>query len=327
MLHKNRITSVIVVVALAIAVRWHHAGRTHHHRTRRSRRRPRSVPLPHPPKQARRCLRRRGRAIARRSSPSSDRTPRRSCSPAMPPGTRESRRLRHSVRAHAPLGPDHGRWRNTLRRCQQLCVSDSARRDAAGRWSFDTAAGRDEVLARRIGNNELAAIAALGGIAEAQQQYAGRPRDGSKGKEYARRFVSAPGTQDGLYWPASAGTTAAGLARRSRAGCRKGRRGRHARAVQRLCVPHPREQGNTAKSGGKDIGGRLTEGFAVVAYPVDYRNSGIMTFMIGTDGIVYQKDLGEKTPDIGSTMTEYNPRDGWAPVITGEQTSGKPGTP
>ena len=198
-------------------------------------------------------------------------------------------------------------------------------RDAAGRWSFDTAAGRDELLARRIGNNELAAIAALGGIADAQRQYAGRPRDGSKGKEYARRFVSAPGTQDGLYWPASAGTTSplASLADLAQA-AGKGDEGGTPEPFNGYAFRILTKQGNTAKSGGKDIGGRLTEGFAVVAYPVDYRNSGIMTFMIGTDGIVYQKDLGEKTTDIGSTMTEYNPRDGWAPVITGEQTSATP---
>jgi hypothetical protein len=198
-------------------------------------------------------------------------------------------------------------------------------RDAAGRWSFDTAAGRDELLARRIGNNELAAIAALGGIAEAQQQYVGRPRDGSKGKEYAGRFVSAPGPQDGLYWPASAGTTSplaslASLADLAQA-AGKGDEGGTPEPFSGYAFRILTKQGNTAKSGAKDyvVGGRMAGGFAVVAYPVDYRTSGLMTFMIGTDGIVYQKDLGEKTTDIGSTMTEYNPSDGWAPVITGEQ--------
>jgi hypothetical protein len=201
-------------------------------------------------------------------------------------------------------------------------------RDAGGRWSFDTAAGRDELLARRIGNNELGAIAALGAIAEAQQQYVGRPRDGSKGKEYARRFISAPGTQDGLYWPTSSGMTSplASLADLAQA-AGKGDEGGKPEPFNGYAFRILTKPGNMPESGAKDIGGRMTGGFAVVAYPVDYRNSGLMTFMIGTDGIVYQNDLGEMTTDIGSKMTEYNPRDGWAPVITGEQTSGTPGTP
>ena len=203
-------------------------------------------------------------------------------------------------------------------------------RDAAGRWSFDTAAGRDELLARRIGNNELGAVAALGAIFEAQRQYVGQARDSSKGKEYARRFVSAPGTQDGLYWPAGGGTASplASLADLAQA-AGKGDEGGKPEAFNGYAFRILTKQSNTAKSGAKDsgIGGQTAGGFAVVAYPVEYRNSGLMTFMVGTDGIVYQKDLGEKTTDIGSTMTEYNPRDGWTPVITDEQTSGTPGTP
>jgi hypothetical protein len=203
-------------------------------------------------------------------------------------------------------------------------------RDKAGRWYFDTAAGKDEALARRIGSNELAAIAATGAIADAEQQYFARPRGDSKVKQYAQRFVSEPGTQNGLYWPVREGETPSPLGRLGDLAAAAG----HSDAGDK---PQPfngyifrilTKQGNAAEGGARDyiVGGRMTGGFAVIAYPANYQNTGIMTFLIGPEGAVYQKDLGEKTSGEAATMTDYNPGDGWTPVIPGSDEAETRGT-
>ncbi len=194
-------------------------------------------------------------------------------------------------------------------------------RDKAGRWYFDTAAGKDEILARRIGSNELAAIAATEAIADAERQYFTRPRGDSKVKQYAHRFVSDAGTQNGLYWPVRAGETPSPLGPLVHLATAAG----HGDAGDK---PQPftgynfrilTRQGRTAEGGARDyiVGGRMTGGFAVVAYPADYRDTGVMTFLVGPQGVVYQKDLGERTSETAAAMTEYNPGDGWTPVIPG----------
>ncbi len=203
-------------------------------------------------------------------------------------------------------------------------------RDKAGRWYFDTAAGKDEVLARRIGSNELAAMAATGAIADAERQYFARPRGDSKVRQYAQRFVSEPGTQNGLYWPVREGETPSPLGQLGELAATAG----HSDAGDK---PQPfngyifrilTKQGKAAEGGARDyiVGGRMTGGFAVIAYPADYQNTGIMTFLIGPEGVVYQKDLGEKTSGEAATMTEYNPGDGWAPVIPGSDEAETRGT-
>ena len=188
----------------------------------------------------------------------------------------------------------------------------------AGRWYFDTPAGRDEILARRIGRGELMAILTCDAIADAQQQYFSQPHDGDAVKQYAQKFVSDSGKQNGLYWPVSDGNPPSPL----------GPLGELATALgytKTSDKPEPfngyyfqilTKQGDAAQGGAKDylVDGKMTRGFAVVAYPADYRNSGIMTFVIGPDGIVYQKDLGDKTKDIAMSMAEYNPGDGWSRV-------------
>jgi hypothetical protein len=144
----------------------------------------------------------------------------------------------------------------------------------AGRWYFDTAAGKDEILARRIGKNELTAIAACEAAGNAERH--GQPastlgRLGDFGKAVASNAGDRPRLFNGYYY--------------------------------RIL----------AKPGG----------FAVLAYPAEYRNSGIMTFMVGKDGTVYQKDLGEKTPDVAQSMTEVNPSDGWTPAIPNTGTASR----
>jgi hypothetical protein len=154
---------------------------------------------------------------------------------------------------------------------------------------------------------------------DAQQQYFAQTHDGDTVNQYAQKFVSDEGKQNGLYW-----TTAEGQAASPLEAVRA-----FAKAVGYTSAgnnPQPfngyyfrilTKQGGKSKNGAKDYiaNGKLTGGFAVLAYPAGYRSSGIMTFIVGVDGIVYQKDLGEKTVDVAAGMVEYNPGDGWNPAI------------
>jgi Protein of unknown function (DUF2950) len=188
--------------------------------------------------------------------------------------------------------------------------------NASGQWGFNTAAGKDEILARRIGDGELTAIGVLTEIANAQQEYF------SKNHQFAGKFVSDDGQRNGLYWPVSQGQQPSPL----------GTLGDAAKALgyTRSEKPEPfngyyykmlTQQGEAAKGGSKDYlaDGKLTGGFAVLAWPAIYRDSGIMTFMVGKDGMVYQKDLGEKTSEATAAITAYNPDEGWAVVLAPER--------
>jgi hypothetical protein len=200
-------------------------------------------------------------------------------------------------------------------------------RDKAGRWYFDTAAGRDEVLARRIGGNELAAIAATEAIADAERQYFAQARGDSKVRQYAQRFVSDSGTQNGLYWPVREGETPSPLGPlvdlATAAGGREKPQPFNGYIFRILT-----KQGGAAGRGARDyiVGGRMTGGFAIIAYPADYQDTGIMSFLIGPAGVVYQKDLGEKTSEAAAALTEYHPSDGWTPVIPGSDEAETRGT-
>jgi len=170
---------------------------------------------------------------------------------------------------------------------------------SSGRWYFDTAAGKDEILARRIGKNELTAIAACESTANAQKRYFNHTRERGRAREYAQKFVSDPGKQNGLYWPVAEGHAASPL----------GELDDFTKAVASNTDDHPPLFNGyyyrvLAKPGD----------FVILAYPAEYRNSGIMTFIVGRDGAVYQKDLGEKTADAAAAMTEANPSDGWTPT-------------
>jgi hypothetical protein len=189
------------------------------------------------------------------------------------------------------------------------------KQNASGQWSFDTAVGKDELLARRIGNGELVAIGVLTEIANAQQEYR------SQNHQFAQKFESDEGQHDGLYWPVSAGQPPSPL----------GTLGDAAKALGYSHSDRPQPfngyyykmltaQGDTAKGGAKDYlaDGKLTGGFAVLAWPAKYRDSGIMSFMVGEDGVVYQKDLGEKTSELAPSITSYNPGEGWNVVLSPE---------
>ena len=184
-----------------------------------------------------------------------------------------------------------------------------------GRWLFDTAAGRQEVLHRRIGRNEVHAIQASLAYVDAQLEYAERDRTGTGAGVYARRFVSQPGKRDGLYWPTAEGEELSPLgdlvAQASTEGYRLGgpRAPFHGYFYKILT-----KQGPAARGGAMDyvVRGRMIGGFALAAYPAEYRNSGVMTFIVNHDGVIYQKDLGRQTAFIAFRMPSFNPDSSWS---------------
>ncbi len=192
-------------------------------------------------------------------------------------------------------------------------------RDSRG-WWFDTEAGRWEVLARRIGRNELATIGTLRTYAIAQREYAGRGHDGRPAGVYARKIRSDPGRRNGLYWPVSGphddpsplGEFAAeaereGYTNTGNDGARPFR-GYFYRILER--------QGPAAPGGAMSYieNGEMTRGFAMIAHPADYMNSGVMTFIVGPDGVVYEADLGDQTATVAQSVTAFDPDGRWTIV-------------
>ena len=185
---------------------------------------------------------------------------------------------------------------------------------ANDKWYWDGAAGKQEILYRRIGDNELAAIEVCKGAVAAQRDYAAAGHDGLPAGIYAQRLVSEPRKQDGLYWevnegeiPSPAGPLLAQASSEGYSGSQKGSpyHGYYYRMLK--------SQGASAKGGAKSyiVNGNMSGGFAFIAYPADYRSSGVMTFLVNENGKIYQKDLGEKTVDLAQQMTEYNPDNSW----------------
>jgi hypothetical protein len=182
-------------------------------------------------------------------------------------------------------------------------------------WYFDVAAGADEILSRRIGGDELAAISNLNAYVDAQVQYASADRDGDDVLEYAQKVNSTPGKKDGLYWevPAGSGEEASpfGPFVAEKAAYFSDREagdpfmGYYYRVISR--------QGENAPGGRYDyvINGNMIAGFAMVAWPADYGNSGVMTFIVNQNGRVYQKDLGEKTEVGAAAIQDYDPGSSW----------------
>jgi hypothetical protein len=186
-------------------------------------------------------------------------------------------------------------------------------------WTLDTAAGSRELLARRIGANELAAIEVVRAVVDAQLDYAGADRDANGVRDYARKFLSSPGKKDGLYWPTKEGEQPSPLGPlivQAAGEGYKGKAGSPAPAYHGYYYRILTAQGKDAKGGALNyvVQGRMIGGFAVVAYPAQYGNSGIMTFIANYDGKVYQKDLGDKTTEVAKAMKAYNPDSSWKEV-------------
>ena len=183
-------------------------------------------------------------------------------------------------------------------------------------WVFDTAAGREEVLARRIGRNEFAAIRASIGYHDAQYEYAATMPKVDDMAVYAQRVVSSPGKKDGLYWPAAAGEPPSPLGEAIADASLRGYRAGSGAPYQGYYYKLLTRQGRNAPGGAHDyiVNGKMIGGFALIAWPAEYGNSGITTFMINHDGVVYEKDLGPKTAQIASSTSAFNPDDSWKKV-------------
>jgi hypothetical protein len=168
-----------------------------------------------------------------------------------------------------------------------------------GKWHWDGAAGREEVFYRRIGNNELNAIQVCRNILDAQQEYAASGHDGKKAGAFAKHLMSKEGTQDGLYWPAAEGETP------SPAGPLLAQAGTEGYETSGVRTPYHGYYYRMLSNG---------KGFGFVAYPADYRESGVMTFQVSQTGAVYQKDLGTATDSVAQGLTAYAVDSTWAEV-------------
>jgi hypothetical protein len=188
--------------------------------------------------------------------------------------------------------------------------------EQGGRWRFDTKAGRQEILFRRIGANELNAIQMCRGYVEAQHEYASQKHDGARVNQYAQRIISTPGKQDGLAWRMPDGTwqgpVGEGIAHVIAEGYTERYEPFHGYYFKIL-----KSQGAAAPMGQMDfvLNGVMIGGFALVAAPADYAVTGVKTFIVGYTGVVYEKDLGPDTVKQFRAMERYNPDSTWKPVL------------
>lgn len=186
------------------------------------------------------------------------------------------------------------------------------------KWYFDTAAGEEEVINRRIGRNELTVLEIIRTFVQAQREYAAADRDSDQVLEYAQKFRSEPGQKNGLFWepevdgsrsplgPFVAEAEASGYSKQTGV-ARRAFHGYHFKILAR--------QGKSAPGGNYDyiINGNMIGGFAMVAWPSEYDKTGIMTFIVSHHGVVFQKDLGRETQELAENLDTYEPNDGWQP--------------
>jgi hypothetical protein len=186
-------------------------------------------------------------------------------------------------------------------------------KNASGQWYFDVPAGKKEILARRIGRNELAAIYVCGALAQSQVQYFSQTHDGVK--QYAQKLISDPGRENGLYWESPPGAPRSPLGPLVAYASDEGitikpdvAKPYYGYYFRRLL-----DQGSEAKGGAKPyvVNGKMTGGFAYIAYPEKYGDTGIKTFMINQDQVIFEKDLGKDTAAAVKTITAFNPDNSW----------------
>jgi hypothetical protein len=218
------------------------------------------------------------------------------------------------------------RWRKMPDDAQVLLIGADnfafpipLKKNSGGQWFFDVATGKDEILARRIGRNELAIIDVCGALADAQAEYFSQSHEAGSTQQYALKFISDSGKQNGLYWESSDGQPRSPLGPLVAFATTEGYS-----AKPNSHVPFHgyyfhmlNRQGSHAPGGAKDyvVDGKMSEGFAFVAYPAEYGNSGVMTFTINQDGVLLQKDLGKTTTEIAAAMTEFDPDASWSQVV------------
>lgn len=195
-------------------------------------------------------------------------------------------------------------------------------------WYFDTAAGRHEILARRIGENELNTIQVCLAYVDAQREYAIEDWDGDGIPKYAQKIVSDPGKKNGLYWKTSEGEKESPFGPLAAEAVKQG----YTRSAGKPVPYHGyyfrilKSQGKHAKGGAYDyvVRGKMIGGFALVAYPAKYGASGIMTFIVNHDGVVYQKNLGSQTGKIALAMKQFDPDATWQRVDQKDLTANVP---
>jgi hypothetical protein len=186
-----------------------------------------------------------------------------------------------------------------------------------GAWHFDATKGAQEMAYRRIGHNELDAIRVCQALYAAQRQYAADSHDGVPAGTYAQRFRSEPGTQNGLYWEVNEGQsqspTGSLVAEAASEGYGSTKQDGKPTPFHGYLYRILKAQGPQAPGGAKDyvLDGRMTGGFAFVAYPAEYGSSGVMTFLVGPRGVVYQKDLGETTEEAAKGIAAFDPDRTW----------------
>jgi hypothetical protein len=218
------------------------------------------------------------------------------------------------------------RWRKMPDQSQILLIGADnfpfpipLKKNAEGQWYFDTVAGKDEILSRRIGRNELAVIEVCEALADAQGEYFSQAHDGEKAQQFAPKFISDTGRQNGLYWESADGQPRSPLGPLAAFASTEGYTVKpnshqpfHGYYFHMLS-----RQGSHAPGGAKEyvVDGKMVGGFAFVAYPADYGNSGVMTFMINQDGVLLQKDLGKTTTEVATAMTAFDPDAGWSQVV------------
>jgi DUF2950 family protein len=217
------------------------------------------------------------------------------------------------------------RWRKMPDDAQVLLIGADnfefpipLKKNGAGQWFFDAPAGKDEILARRIGRNELAVIDVCGALADAQAEYFSQPHEGAGANQYAVKFISDTGKQNGLYWESPEGQPKSPLGPLVAFATGEGYSAKpnshtpfHGYYFHMLT-----KQGSHAPGGAKDyvVNGKMVGGFAFVAYPAEYGNSGVMTFLINQDGVLLQKDLGKTTAETATAMSEFEPDTSWSVV-------------
>jgi hypothetical protein len=192
------------------------------------------------------------------------------------------------------------------------------KKNQSGQWFYDTAAGKEEILNRRIGRNELAAIEVCRAAAEAQGAYFSQLHDGATVHQYAVKFISDPGSQNGLYWKSAESRPQSPLGPLVALATSEGYSGKpeahapfHGYYFRML-----KGQSDKAPGGAMNylVDGKMVHGFAFVAYPAQYGDSGVMTFIINQSGLLLQKDLGKTTTETATAMIEFDPDTGWNPV-------------